>query len=97
MDIISLVGGFTGGVFTGIAGLWIYAKTQGVFSDVESLKYVQADYEKLEGEVRAAIGNISLTEVGGILSEGAKLGKDGYTMKDAETLGIMVIDAMKSK
>jgi hypothetical protein len=97
MDIMYLVGGFAGGFFTGVAGLYAYAKSQGVFSAMESLENVKKDYNRLESEVRTAIGNISLTEVGVIMKRGAELGKDGYNMKDAEILGVMIIDAMKQK
>lgn len=90
MDAISLVSGFGGGVFATLACVYAYAKSQGLIS---------GDYSKLEGEVKAAIGNISLSEVGKIFLESEKrLSDDGtFSLKDAEVIGIMVLDAAKTK
>jgi len=90
MDIFSLVSGFGGGVLVSITAMYAYAKSQGLIS---------GDYSKLEGEVKAAIGNLSIAEVGMIFAEGEKrLADDGtFSLKDAEVVGIMVLEAMKSK
>lgn len=90
MDILALVSGFGGGVFATITAVYAYAKSQGVLS---------GDYSKLEGDVKAAIGNISLDEVARIFAESEKrLSDDGtFSLKDAEVIGIMALYAAKSK
>ena len=90
MDIIALIYGFGGGVFASIAAVYAYAKSQGILS---------GDCSNLEEEVKAAIGNISLVEVGNIFLECEKrIADDGtFSLKDAEVIGIMVMDAAKSK
>ena len=90
MEIFSLVSGFGSGVVATIAVVYGYAKSIGVLS---------GDYSKLEGDVKAAIGNISLEEVGRIFVESeCRLADDGtFSLKDAEIIGIMVLEAAKSK
>ena len=90
MDSIALIYGFGGGVFATAALLYGYAKSQGLIS---------GDVSNLEAEVKAAVGNISISEVGSIFAESRKLlADDGtFTLKDAEKIGILVMDAAKSK
>lgn len=90
MDIVSLVFGFGGGIISTVAVVYTYAKSQGLIS---------GDYSKLEGELKAAIGNISLVEVAKIFAESEKrLSDDGtFSLKDAEVIGIMALEAAKSK
>ncbi|MDD4377751.1 MAG: hypothetical protein PHH48_06415 [Eubacteriales bacterium] len=90
MDYMTMCGSFCGGFVAGIAGLYAYAKAKGILN-------IQADYAKLDNEVKRAIGNISIEEVGAIFAYGRKCLKDDgkITVADAQKIGILVIEAMK--
>ena len=99
MDLESVIYGALGGSVTVLGVLYGYARMQGfklLPDDLgETAIKLQRDYDELLGEIRGAIGNISITEVGRIFSRAQILGKDGFTAAEAQELGIMIIDAAK--
>lgn len=83
-----------------LAGLSLfgYAKAKGfnLFALGELIKAAEA-YGELEGEVKEAIGNISLSEIGVIVSEAQKCSVGGYSQAEIEGLAKKLIDAAASK
>lgn len=97
MDITTIEG-FLGGVATLGISLFGYARIKGfnLFAIGDLIKAAEG-YRALNAEVRGAIGNISLSELGGIITEAQELSTDGYTQAEIEELAKKLIDAAASK
>lgn len=97
MDM-SIITGFVGGAATLGISLYGYARVMGfnLFALGDLIKAAEA-YGELEGEVKNAIGNISLSEIGAIVSEAQKCSVGGYSQAEIEGLAKKLIDAAASK
>lgn len=92
------IGSVLGGAALAGLSLFSYAKAKGfnLFALGELIKAAEA-YGELEGEVKEALGNISLSEIGAIVTEAQKCSVGGYSQAEIEGLAKKLIDAAASK
>lgn len=97
MDIATIESFIGGAALAGLS-LFGYAKAKGfnLFALGELVKAAEA-YGDLTEEVKGAIGNISLAEIGGLVAEAQKLSEGGYSQGEIEGLAKKLIDAAASK
>lgn len=97
MDYIGMIISFGTGIMITGAALYTYAKSQSVISErtAQELETVKSAYSDLQGDIKNAFGNTSITEVGKVSARAKELAVDGYNSKELFELGKMAIDAMK--
>lgn len=89
---------FLTGVLSSAVGIVGYARLKGfnLFAISDLLKAL-GEHEALKEEVKGAIGNISLTEIGALLTEAQVASIGGYTQEEVERIAKKLIDAAASK
>lgn len=96
--MVSNIEVFLTGFLASAAGIVGYARLKGfnLFAISDLLKAL-GEHEALKEEVKGAIGNVSLTEVGILLTEAQEASVGGYTREDAEAIFKRLIAAGASK
>lgn len=92
LDVQNIQGFLTGFAIPAI--MYLYANRKGfTFTKQDVIKELNETKDKLE----TISGNVSPEELGKIILTAVAYSENGYTKLEAQNLGIMIVDAVKSK
>jgi len=96
--MVSNIEFFLTGIFASATGIYAYARMKGfnLLALGEILKAL-AEYQELREELKGAMGNITIGEIGEVIGEAYDASIGGYTQAEVEKIAKKLIEVAASK